>query len=81
MTKPKVGFYAITGCQGCLLSVIFNEEDILDIYYSLLAITFNKQNKDGMAISYADRARKRLRKYPSNDPVRKLFLPTVSKNS
>jgi sulfhydrogenase subunit delta len=31
MTKPTVGFYALTGCQGCLLSVIFNEDDILDI--------------------------------------------------
>jgi sulfhydrogenase subunit delta len=31
MTKPKVGFYDVTGCQGCLLSVIFNEEEILDI--------------------------------------------------
>jgi len=29
--KPKVGFYDVTGCQGCLLSVIFNEEEILDI--------------------------------------------------
>lgn len=29
--KPVAGFYAITGCQGCLLSVIFNEDDILDI--------------------------------------------------
>ena len=31
MTKPKVGFYDVTGCQGCLLSVIFNEDEILDI--------------------------------------------------
>jgi len=31
MTKPKVGFYDISGCQGCLLSVIFNEDDILQI--------------------------------------------------
>lgn len=31
MTKPKVGFYDVTGCQGCLLSVIFNEDDILNI--------------------------------------------------
>ena len=31
MTKPKVGFYDVTGCQGCLLSVIFNEEEILSI--------------------------------------------------
>jgi len=31
MAKPKVGFYDVTGCQGCLLSVIFNEDEILDI--------------------------------------------------
>jgi sulfhydrogenase subunit delta len=31
MERPKVGFYDITGCQGCLLSVIFNEDEILDI--------------------------------------------------
>ncbi|MFH1173707.1 MAG: hypothetical protein V1725_01085 [archaeon] len=29
--KPIVGFYGITGCAGCLLSVIFNENDILDL--------------------------------------------------
>jgi coenzyme F420-reducing hydrogenase gamma subunit len=29
--KPKVGFYDVTGCQGCVLSVIFNEDEILDI--------------------------------------------------
>jgi len=31
MTKLKVGFYNITGCAGCLLSVIFNEDEILDL--------------------------------------------------
>ena len=31
MGKPKVGFYDLTGCQGCLLSVIYNEDEILDI--------------------------------------------------
>jgi len=29
--KLKVGCYAITGCQGCLLSVIFNENELLDL--------------------------------------------------
>ncbi|PIN70814.1 NADH:ubiquinone oxidoreductase [Candidatus Woesearchaeota archaeon CG11_big_fil_rev_8_21_14_0_20_57_5] len=29
--KPKVGFYGITGCAGCLLSFIFNEDEILDL--------------------------------------------------
>lgn len=36
MTKPTnkkltLGFYGITGCAGCLLSVIFNEDEILDL--------------------------------------------------
>ncbi|HLC50219.1 MAG TPA: hypothetical protein VJI97_02220 [Candidatus Nanoarchaeia archaeon] len=29
--KLKMGFYGITGCAGCLLSVIFNEDEILDL--------------------------------------------------
>jgi sulfhydrogenase subunit delta len=40
MLKPKVGFYAITGCQGCLLSVIFNEDEILDIADALDIVAF-----------------------------------------
>lgn len=30
-TKPKVGFFDLTGCQGCLLSILFNEDELLDI--------------------------------------------------
>src|SRR3990170_4565487 len=29
--KLKIGFYGITGCAGCQLSVIFNEDDIIDM--------------------------------------------------
>lgn len=29
--KLKVGVYGITGCSGCQLSIIFNEEEILDL--------------------------------------------------
>jgi len=29
--RPTVGFYGITGCAGCLLSVLFNETEILDL--------------------------------------------------
>ncbi|MFH1072126.1 MAG: hypothetical protein V1743_01725 [Nanoarchaeota archaeon] len=29
--KLVMGFYGITGCAGCLLSVIFNEDEILDL--------------------------------------------------
>lgn len=34
MTKPKlnVGFYGLTGCAGCQLSVLFNEDEILDVF-------------------------------------------------
>ena len=31
MTKLKVGIYGITGCAGCQLSVIFNEDELLDL--------------------------------------------------
>ncbi|MBW2997531.1 hypothetical protein KY349_04290 [Candidatus Woesearchaeota archaeon] len=29
--KPAVGFYDLTGCNGCLLSFLFNEDEVLDI--------------------------------------------------
>lgn len=40
-----VGFYGITGCAGCLLSVIFNEDEILDIVQAvdLKAFPFIKE--------------------------------------
>jgi len=43
--KLKVGFYGITGCAGCLLSVIFNEDEILDLLelIDLKAFPFIKQ--------------------------------------
>ncbi|MFH1401150.1 MAG: hypothetical protein ABIH41_06545 [Nanoarchaeota archaeon] len=31
MTRLKVGVFGITGCAGCQLSIIFNEDDILDL--------------------------------------------------
>lgn len=43
--KLKVGFYGVTGCAGCLLSVIFNEDEILDLVdlVDLKAFPFVKQ--------------------------------------
>lgn len=38
--KPKVGFFGITGCAGCLLSVIFNEEDLLPILSNIDLVAF-----------------------------------------
>tara|TARA_Y100000310_G_scaffold313012_1_gene360886 strand:+ start:3805 stop:4596 length:792 start_codon:yes stop_codon:yes gene_type:complete len=48
MTKPKVGFYGITGCAGCLLSAIFNEDDILPLtkIVDIVAFPFIKEKKD-----------------------------------
>ncbi|MEK6968518.1 MAG: hypothetical protein AABX51_07875 [Nanoarchaeota archaeon] len=41
MTKKlKVGFYGITGCAGCLLSVIFNENEILGVADKIDIVSF-----------------------------------------
>ncbi|MEA2036267.1 MAG: hypothetical protein U9O94_02075 [Nanoarchaeota archaeon] len=40
MVKPKVGFYGVTGCAGCLLSVVFNEDEILDIVNAVDIVAF-----------------------------------------
>jgi len=37
-TKKKVGFYGLTGCAGCLLSVIFDE--VLDIINAVDIVSF-----------------------------------------
>jgi sulfhydrogenase subunit delta len=46
--KAKVGFYGVTGCAGCLLSVAFNEDEILDIVgaIDLVAFPFIKGEND-----------------------------------
>ncbi|MFH1590573.1 MAG: hypothetical protein ABIC95_01460 [archaeon] len=43
--KLKVGIYGITGCAGCQLSIIFNEDEILDIIglVDLMAFPFVKE--------------------------------------
>lgn len=43
--KPKVGFFGITGCAGCLLSVVFNENELLEIpnLVDIKAFPFIKQ--------------------------------------
>jgi len=48
MIKPKVGFYNITGCAGCLLSVLFNEEDILPLtnIVNIKAFPFIKEKEE-----------------------------------
>jgi coenzyme F420-reducing hydrogenase gamma subunit len=40
MKKLKAGFYGITGCAGCLLSVVFNEDDLLEITNALHIVSF-----------------------------------------
>ncbi|MBW2967203.1 hypothetical protein KY362_01825 [Candidatus Woesearchaeota archaeon] len=46
--KPKVGFYDLAGCNGCLLSVLFNEDEILDMvaHLDIRAFRFIKDVKD-----------------------------------
>ncbi len=49
MQRLRTGFYAVTSCQGCLLSVIFNEDEILDIFsaFDIVAFPFIKgRNSD-----------------------------------
>ncbi|MFH2020339.1 MAG: hypothetical protein ABIJ34_02930 [archaeon] len=31
MSKPRLGVFGLTGCAGCQLSIIFNENEILDL--------------------------------------------------
>ncbi len=48
--KPKVGFYGITGCAGCLLEVIFQEDNVLSFFEYLNISSFpfiKEQNDDG----------------------------------
>ena len=46
--KLKVGFYNITGCAGCLLSVLFNEDDLLHVakIIDIKAFPFIKEKKN-----------------------------------
>ncbi len=44
--KPKVGFYGITGCAGCLLEVIFQEDNIFALfdYLNISSFPFIKED-------------------------------------
>ena len=46
--KLKMGIYAITGCYGCLLSVIYNEKELLDLIklIDITAFPFIKKNQE-----------------------------------
>jgi sulfhydrogenase subunit delta len=46
--KPIVGFYDLAGCNGCLLSVLFNEDEILDLtkLIDIRTFRFIKELKD-----------------------------------
>jgi len=58
MAKPKVGFYGITGCAGCLLSVVFNEDEILDIAGAVNIVAFplikGKNSDQKMDIAFVE---------------------------
>ena len=30
--KPKIGVFDLTGCNGCVLSLVFNEDELLDVF-------------------------------------------------
>ncbi|MBW2964701.1 hypothetical protein KY363_04540 [Candidatus Woesearchaeota archaeon] len=47
-TKPAIGFYDLTGCQGCQLSILFNEPEVLDLisHIDIKAFRFVKGAKD-----------------------------------
>ena len=48
MIDMKVGVYSITGCMGCLLSIIFNEKDLLELndVIDIAAFPFIKDNEE-----------------------------------
>jgi sulfhydrogenase subunit delta len=50
--KLKVGIYAITGCYGCLLSVIYNEKELLDLIklIDIKAFPFIKKKQEKVDI-------------------------------
>ena len=31
MRRLRIGFYNLTGCVGCMLSVLFNEREIMEL--------------------------------------------------
>ncbi|MBW2971791.1 hypothetical protein KY359_02030 [Candidatus Woesearchaeota archaeon] len=47
-TKPVVAFYDLTGCQGCVLTFLFNEDELLDLagQVDIKAFRFAKGAKD-----------------------------------
>ncbi len=53
--KPAVAFYDLTGCNGCLLSFLFNEEELLDLaaHIDIKAFRFVKEIKDDKQLDIA----------------------------
>ena len=53
--KPSVAFYDLAGCQGCVLSFIFNEDELLDLldHVDVKAFRFVKGAKDDKQIDIA----------------------------
>jgi coenzyme F420-reducing hydrogenase gamma subunit len=46
--KPAVGFYDLTGCNGCLLSFLFNEDEVLEMarHFDIKTFRFIKEVKE-----------------------------------
>jgi sulfhydrogenase subunit delta len=55
MVKPTVGFYDLTGCNGCLLSFVFNEAELLDIakHVDIKSFRFVKEVKEDKPLDIA----------------------------
>ncbi len=52
--KPVIGFYDLTGCNGCLLSFLFNEDELLDLakHVDIKTFRFVKGDKDDKHYDY-----------------------------
>ncbi len=53
--RPGVGFYDLTGCNGCLLSFVFNEDELLHLakHIDIKAFRFVKDRKEDRTLDIA----------------------------
>ncbi len=57
--KPKVGFFSFTGCEGCQLSVLECENELLDILGAIDLVTFREaisEHSEDYQIAFVDGA-------------------------
>lgn len=51
MNKPKLGFYNLSGCSGCLLTILNCEDSLLDIFHSGEIVSFLMAQSNNIDIS------------------------------